>query len=420
VSAAGPQAPALEVDGVEVAATFAPESGDALAHTLAECAAQRLGLVVRGGGSQLGFGNLPRGAIGLLDTHLLAGIEELDAEEGVARVRAGTPLAELREAARAAGFELPLDPPGARSTLGGALAAAAIGPRAQGLGLPRDGVLGLDVALTDGTRTRCGGRVVKNVTGYDLAKLYVGSFGSLCVIESAWLRLRPRPERVEVVTGRLDPGSTAYRAALDVARGASVRAAALVSAPLVERLTREDIETAAAVEAAGTRGPVLAVELAGDDAVVEAAARHLRERLGATRAPDDLVDRVREIQGTWPRPPGLRFRVASRASRLAEVAVRLESAGAELLAYPGLGLVYAGFGLAQREDDVEVERALAAAREAAKLGGGSYVLESAPVFAKRGRDVFGEPTAALAIARALKERFDPAGILNPGRGPGRL
>ena len=103
------------------------------------------------------------------------------------------PLRDVREALAASGWELSLDPPGRDSTVGGCLAAASVGPRALGLGLPRDQVLGLTVSLASGERVRCGGRVVKNVTGYDLNKLYTGSFGSLGVIESAWLRLRAAP-----------------------------------------------------------------------------------------------------------------------------------------------------------------------------------------------------------------------------------
>jgi glycolate oxidase FAD binding subunit len=181
----------LEVDGLRIGVTLAPASVEALGGALRTLRERDLAAIVRGGGTRLGLGNPPRRAACFLSTERLAEVEELDAGRA-GPGRAGTPLTELRAAANARGWELPLDAPGRGSTVGGVLAAAALGPRAQGYGLPRDLVLGLDVVLGDGTLTRCGGRVVKNVTGYDLAKLYTGSLGTLGVI-AAWLRLRPRP-----------------------------------------------------------------------------------------------------------------------------------------------------------------------------------------------------------------------------------
>ena len=151
----------------------------------------------------------PPRADAVLSTERLVGIDEFDPSEGVCHVLSGTPLSELRERVAATGWELPLDPPGAGSTVGGCVAAASLGaPVLSGSEPPRDIVLGLEVALASGQRTRCGGRVVKNVTGYDLNKLYTGSFGALGVIEAAWLRLRPKPDRVaSCQTSQLDVAS---------------------------------------------------------------------------------------------------------------------------------------------------------------------------------------------------------------------
>ena len=149
-------------------------------------------LIPFAGGTRVVLGNPPLRADVRLDLGALRGVLELDRSEGVCHVRGATPLSELREALAGTGWEVPLDVSDA-STVGGALACNAVGPRTHGQGLPRDVVLGLSIAHASGKRTRCGGRVVKNVTGYDLNKLYTGSFGTLGVIVSAWLRLRPRP-----------------------------------------------------------------------------------------------------------------------------------------------------------------------------------------------------------------------------------
>ncbi|MGI9591971.1 MAG: FAD-binding oxidoreductase, partial [Myxococcota bacterium] len=184
------------LDGVELSATLRPADGEALARVLSALGQAGLAAVLRGAGSHLGLGNPPRGAELFLSLERLPGVDELDEVEGICHVASGTPLSTLREKLATTAWELPLDVPG---TLGGCLAAARIGPRSLGFGLPRDVVLGLEVALGSGQRTRCGGRVVKNVTGYDLAKLYIGSLGSLGGIEGAWLRLRPRPACVRAL-----------------------------------------------------------------------------------------------------------------------------------------------------------------------------------------------------------------------------
>jgi len=381
----------LELDGVGLDCTLRPADGPALAVALQ--ALERLGLaaIVRGGASGLGLGNPPRRADLLLSTERLSAIDELDAGEGVCHALAGTPLRELRRAVRAEGWELPMDPPGEAATLGGALAAAAVGPRAQAFGRPRDLVLGLEVALPRGERARCGGRVVKNVTGYDLAKLYVGSCGTLGVIEGAWLRLRPRPESVRLLEARLADAGRACQEGVAAARRPTARAAAL---------------------SLGADGEVsLAVELAGDAPSVGRDAAELAAGIGAEPCDAGLAP-LRALQAE---ASGLRFRLALLPSRLAAGLARLRTAGARLLAYPGLGLVWALFPLDGADARADADRAWLAVASTARDAGGSFRLESAPLFAKRGRDVFGEASPAWSLIGALKQRFDPKGVLNPGR-----
>jgi glycolate oxidase FAD binding subunit len=411
----------LEVDGTRLACTLRPRDVEALARALRALAERGLPALVRGGGSRLALGNPPRGARLQLATGALHGIVELDAAEGVLCARAGTPLAALRDALEDGAWELPFDPPGARATLGGVLAAAAIGPRHAGYGRPRDVVLGLETVLGDGLRARSGGRVVKNVTGYDLTRLQVGALGSLGVIASAWLRLRPRPARVAVLSAALGgaasasdggaPGAERCAQALAAARLPSVRAAALA-----------DPDLAAALEPSREAGDgwLLVVELGGDEAAVARDARLLAERCGAAAASPGAVARLRALQGETFGPVGLRFRLAVLPSRLPEVSARLARDGAALLAYPGSGLVFARFALELDGDAAGADRAWRAAREAARAGEGTALLEAAPAWAKSARDVFGDPPDAAPLLRALKQRFDPAGVLNPGRGPGFL
>ena len=396
----------VEIEGAKLDVAIEPADDESLARSVATLAERGIGAIVRGGGTRIAFGNPPRGARALLSTRRLAGVLEVDAEEGVARARAGTPLAELRDAVDAAGWLLPLDAPGARTTLGGVLATAAIGPRHLGFGRPRDLVLGLDVVLGDGARTRCGGRVVKNVTGYDLMKLQIGAHGAFGVITAAWLRLRPRPECERtlstVIAGDAEPVARAVAAA----RLASARACALVDA---------NIAFVVEPSRATTAGWVLISELAGDEAAVARDAARLVADLGAQEASPGAIARLRSLQGENFGPAGLRFRVSALPSRLPAVFDALATADAALLVYPGTGVVMARIALDAVADTAGVERAWLAMRAAARAGGGSAVLEAAPPWAKVARDVFGDASDEWRLARALKARFDPAGILNPGR-----
>jgi glycolate oxidase FAD binding subunit len=390
----------VHVDGVAVRATLRPEGGEALGAALRAIASCGLAALPRGAGTHCGLGNPPRRADLLLSTGRLCGVDAFEPAEGVCHAAAGTPLKALRDAVTGEGWELPLDVPDDAATLGGALAVAAVGPRAQGYGPARDAVLGLEVVLATGERTRCGGRVVKNVTGYDLAKLYTGSLGSLGVIEAAWLRLRPAPECVRAIQVPPAALEKACERGLVAARRSSVRACALIS-----RESRE------------LRG---VLELAGDAPSVERDAHWLADELGAEATDTAALDAVGRAQRGAPEPCGLRFRLAVLPSALAASASRLAAAGASLLLYPGLNLVYAGFALEGPDDEPGAERAFDAALEAARASSGALLCESAPPAAKRERDVFAPDPDALRLLRSLKAQFDPDGVLNPGRFAGRL
>jgi glycolate oxidase FAD binding subunit len=381
------------LEGAKLEATLRPRSGEMLAAALRLLAEEGLPALVRGGGTRLATANAPCRARVLLETRGLAEAPEIDAEEGVARLPAGAKLSELRAVLAGSGWELPLDPPGPGATLGGALAAAAQGPC---FGSPRDVVLGLGVALASGERIRCGGRVVKNVTGYDLAKLFVGSYGTLGVIEWAWLRLRPAPEETRVCVAPLAVGEEEDAAALAAARRPTARAAALVDAAL---------HPGAAAERA------LVVELAGDAAAVAADAAALASAHGAAPENGGALEALREAQAAGP----LRVRIAALPGGLPAAAAVLRAAGGATLAYPARGLLWARFPLDGPDDERAAERALAAANEAARRAGGACLIESAPLAVREGREVFGGRAAALALERAIKRQFDPSGILNPGR-----
>jgi glycolate oxidase FAD binding subunit len=386
----------------KIGVTLTPPDGAALARLVAVLAARGLAVVIRGGGSKLWLGNPPRRADAILSTAGLSGVETLDADEGVVHVRAGTAVSELRSLAERVGWEPALDPASSRATVGGVLATGEMGPRCLRVGRPRDCVLGLDVVLGSGERTRCGGRVVKNVTGYDLAKLYTGSLGTLGVIEAAWLRLKPRAERALCLLAPATDSAAALSACTRAARLSSASCAALVDRSLLG---------AAGPGALGGVGMALVVELAGQASVVEREAGCL----GLEPAGADLVGALRAWHTEAPGGAFLRARLSCRRSAFARAMEQLRRAGAAVLAYPEACLLWARFPLDPEADEVAAARPLRAVQEALREGAGSALLEALPEWLARGRDVFGDAPPALPLLRALKAKFDPCGVLNPGR-----
>ena len=182
------------VMGVQPSSVVEPETEEEVAAVLRYASTEGLAVIPRGGGTQLDYGAPPRRADIVLSMARISGVIEHAPHDLTLTVRAGTPLADLQRVLGEARQWLALDPPLAPgATIGGIIATNATGPRRQRYGGVRDQIIGVRVALTDGTIARGGGKVVKNVAGYDLPKLYTGALGTLGVVLSASFRLYPIP-----------------------------------------------------------------------------------------------------------------------------------------------------------------------------------------------------------------------------------
>lgn len=383
-----PRAERVEVPGGAVDRVFAPESAEALAEVVRAAVEDRAGLLVFGGRTRLGWANPARSLSLGLSTAGLAGVLEFEPDEGVIHAGAGTPLATLREVVAAEGWELPLDSPGPTTTVGGTISSAVEGPRAHAFGPVKDAILGLAVVGGDGVATRCGGRVVKNVTGYDLAKLYCGSFGSLAIVTSAWLRLRPVPAvRVELA-GRGDGSRETLEALRAFAGRPSVRA-------LVWR-----------AEAPGGDGVRLLVELGGGAESVAADRAALEAIVRVDEAEPGALDREREARARIEASVGVRARVLG--SRLFDMLAELSSAGLDVSADVGRGTLHA-------TGELPDPTLAARLRETSVRFGGHLRVEAMPPAWLGEVDTFGDLGGTESIVLTLKRRFDPAGVLNPGR-----
>jgi glycolate oxidase FAD binding subunit len=323
------------------------------------------------GGTKLGWGRpieAPELSVAELDA-----IVEHNEGDLTAILQAGVPVATARAAFASAGQMLALDPPDDGATIGGVIATGDSGPLRHRYGAPRDLVLGVQVALPDGSLARAGSKVIKNVAGYDLAKLMTGAFGTLGVVTEVSLRLHPAPrEWLTVVVRSYDP------------RALAAAAAELTHRPL--EADRLDLRWEHGV------GTVL-VQLCGPSA---------RER--AARIDGEVVEVDEELwaaQRAGQRGPVV-LRVSTTQEGLADVLAAADEHGALCVARAAHGLAWLRVGSADGE-------LIAALR--ARLG--ACVLLDAPAELRRAVDPWG-PLTAEPLMRRIKARFDPHDILNPG------
>jgi len=391
-------------------------------------AGQDLTVVPRGSGSRLDWGCPPVRCDLVVDTLGLDQVVEHAAGDLVARVQAGTGMRRLGEVLAAAGQQLALDPApggnGGAGTVGGTLATGAAGPRRLRYGTPRDLVIGITVVRADGTVASAGGKVVKNVAGYDLGKLFAGSYGTLGLIVEAVFRLHPLPQAAAYTT---------------VEAAGPAEARRLVAAAAGSELA----PTAVEISRAGRDHPVrVGVLLEGDPAGVGERAAHLRGLLGAGAGTSPGQP------GWWGRtgPPdgqdgaGTLIRVGFWAAALPAVLAAVDGAAAAggldplVAGSAAAGVIYVALGAGAHP--AAVAAFVASLREALARGAAdarpasapvpdsppvlaSAVVVHAPPAVRELADLWG-PVPGLPLMRAVKDQFDPGHRMAPGRFAGGI
>ena len=359
----------------------APDSAADAAALLAEGGRVR----IAGRGTRAGWGNVPGDPDLVLRTDAMSEVVEHNAGDLTAVLEAGVPLAQGQRAFAAEGQMLALDPPeDPAGSIGGLFATADGGPLRHRYGAPRDLIVGITVALADGTVAKAGGRVIKNVAGYDLAKLFTGAFGTLGLIVTVAVRLHPRPP--EAVTVRARAGDPA---ALARAAGAAAH----------HPLEADALDVA---WADGT-GEVL-VRLSGATAASRAHATAQLLELDAEVVEDD--DALWAAQRARQRGE-LVVKVSALATELPRVLGAAAAQGGTVAGRAALGLSWVG--LPADDGAARVERL----RQA--LSGARCVVLDAPEDVRAALDPWDareDPTRVLM--RRVKARFDPGDVCNPG------
>ena len=393
----------MRVDGLLPSKVMRPEDADEAAEGLRLCDLVPAAVIVWGGGTQIRLGSVPGRYDIAFSTEGMARLLEYEPADLTCRVEAGMRLTDLEATLAAQGQRLPLDPPHPqRATVGGMIAANANGLGRARYGTVRDWVIGIAVAYPSGKVARAGGKVVKNVAGYDLMKLHIGALGTLGVVAEVNFKVQARPEAQATVLGHFD----AALPAIGVATGLAHQYLAPSAAILLDRHV---------LWACGLTADwrwTLALKLEGYarevDAARELAVRSVREAGGRVEG-QDIPAAFWNAARDWSAPAEevVLLRAVTPVLRLPALVAAIPG-DAQTLSQPASGIV-----------DLRVPPASAAIAlerlRGAAAGEGQVVVMSAPGSVKPALDVWGPPPPGFPIMRALKQALDPSGILNPGR-----
>ncbi len=416
----------FQLDGVTPAVAAFPGQPEQVAEVLALAASERWGVIPWGGGHSISAGNPPGGYRVALSLSRMESALDHDRDNLTLSAEGGMTLADANRLVAGAHQLLPLGFPGERNTLGGIVAAARPAPKRLLYGDVRDLLIAVRVALPDGGLVRYGRKVIKNVAGYDMNKLFLGSQGMLGVIVEATFKLFALPDEERFVA-----------ASFAEAAAAGAAAAALLASQLTPACLFLLEPAAAATLRARERlpeatGPFLL--LSGFEGRSVALARQVGDTYqlmlahGATAA--EPVAQLSAGAGPFLRraeppaqggPETVRLRIGATQSGLAEQLAGL-AATLETIGLRGSAVAdYSGASISLTLDwpgeaaATPLAEWIAARRAELESVRGSVVVEAAPVALKRRCHVWGELGGELEIMRLIKARFDPAGIMAPGR-----
>lgn len=396
--------------------TFTPTTSAEVLEAVQWAVSEEAPLEILGHGSKRGIGR-PAQTAHAIDLSQLSGVTLYEPEELVLSARAGTPLRDIEALLAQHRQELAFEPmdygpllggEAGRGTIGGVLAANLSGPRRIKAGAARDHVLGIHAVTGRGEAFKSGGRVVKNVTGYDLSKAMAGSWGTLAVVTDVTFKVLPAAQTEATLVLR---GLSEEQAAHAMARAMGSSGEVAGAAHLPESVTGTVLDGALK----GRGSTLLRLEGFGPsvDYRFDLLAAELREFGAAERLERDASRGLwRELRDCAPFADGTSrpvWRISAVPSRGHEIVMALRMGAAVDAYYDWQG----GLIWLRLEDDPEAE---AVRRAVAHYGGGHATLVRAAPAVRAASPVFQpQPSALAALSARLKEQFDPMNLLNPGR-----
>ena len=425
----GPEDDSLAFDGVMPGAVAYPSSLEEAAGVLGLASRAGAQVAIRGAGTKLGLGYPPGRVDLLVITTRMNRIVEYEPANLTVTVDTGVSLASLQETLSSRGQWLPIDPPYAdRTTIGGILATNASGPSRMAYGGARDLLIGSVVATSDGRISKSGGRVVKNVAGYDLNKLWIGSLGTLALIGEVTFKIAPLPAARGMVLASFYAVELWSEAVSRIIRlPAPPQALAVLDANSASELGME-------FPTSDPANWLLVALAAGSAGAVNRQLSDIIERCGAagnaevsTLDMGESWDAIREMFASRAEgEPGLWLRASVPISSSGRVAEAFRAAIIErqrsrfVRAYPALGDVQAFWPLPLDSPPVPVAREIVALRQLCADAGGSLAIERAHPNIRIAANVWGDVGGHMSVMRSLKDKFDAPGILNTGRFVGQI
>jgi glycolate oxidase FAD binding subunit len=387
------------IDGVVPRQVVEPADAGELAATLKAASRDKHITVLRGGGTKLGWGR-PLSSVDLVvSTARLNSLLVHRHGDMTATAHAGMPLSQFNRELSRHGQWLPIDSAFDAATVGGVVATNDSGPSRHRFGTPRDLLIGVTLALTDGRLVKAGGHVVKNVAGYDLGKLVSGSFGTLTAIVDATFKLLPIPQASTTIEGAYDDGEALARDVMQV------------STSQLEPMAFDIM-----LESGQYRLRLLfASSPAAVSSQVESAQRQLSKPSSLLTGDEEVALWRAQTRAPWI-GTGAVVRFGWLPAKLSDVIMLMHDV--QRIAGPivMVGRVGIGAGLMRIDADSRAQAAVVERLRSSVWVGNVAVLR-ADADLKQRVDVWGPPASAADAARALKHMFDPSGILNAGRGP---
>ena len=417
------QVAAYAFDGYVPEAVVLPASVQEIQEVLQFAGKHNVSVMPAGVGTKLGIGNLPQKVDLVLATTRLNSVVEYEPADLTVTVEAGIRLKNLQTELAKHRQYLALNPPYAdRCTIGGIVATNASGSFRLRHGTARNQVLGLRVVQADGTVVKSGGKVVKNVAGYDLNKLYIGAFGTLGIITEVTLKLSPIPVRQAILTADFQNVQDAADTGLAIVGSQTL--------PMFVNLFVNSDPTRAKNETPTDENKsMLGVGFAGDPETVAwqlTQCQGIMEQNGAvgvTIAEDELLQHlqaaVQEFSADDKNTDIVVAKLNLKRTDLAEFAAQLMEANwtrnAQMMALLGSGVLYANIPVTSDTDYQSLADALTQLRQTAMSKQGNLIIEIAPPELKRRIDVWGSVEGTLRLMKQIKAKFDPTGLLSPGR-----
>jgi glycolate oxidase FAD binding subunit len=420
------------VCGVVPKALFVPDSGEELAEAIAVAHGSQAKVILGGNWTKSGWGGVPEEPDVAISASRLKRMIDHDPANFTVTIEPGLTIAELNSIIKGAGQFFPLDPPFFLSaTLGGVIATNSSGPRRHSYGAARDLVLGLKVVLPDGEIIKTGGKTMKNVVGYDMTKLFVGSWGSLGAIIQATLRTYPMPEEGSVLIFSSPDLHPLTRIVSSILKSYLTPSFIEILDPVASAL----FSASSGIEASlgGKFTLVIAVE-----GFAESVKRQVTEIKGyASPGGTEIVEVAQKDRSTkiWEtlrdlsqislagKKTVLSCRASLPPSQVGDMVLGLKKVDSDLglrcsiVAHAGSGGVMASFyGSEEEAGDIEkLVTAVEKARSIARLLEGSLVVETSSQQLKSRVDVWGLQGISLRVMRAIKSQLDPQGTLCAGR-----